>query len=111
MIQSIDFGFLFSRVIHAYKMNPVEILKLPVKTFWLLHKNIDRINAEQDIRTATILCNVQSSEGVQDLFKSLNKQLGKVVVFNEEKLALHEANQERDRIGLMELKSISQRRR
>jgi hypothetical protein len=53
---------------------------LPVQTFWMLHKNIDRISAERDQRTAMLTIQTQSSEGVRDLMKGLREQMGKTLI-------------------------------
>jgi hypothetical protein len=57
-----------------------ETLDLPIKTFWMLHKNVDRIAAEQDMRAASIAIQSQSSEGIRAMMSDLRKQMGIVFV-------------------------------
>ncbi len=45
----------------------------------MLHKNVDRIAAEEDMRAATIAVMSQSSEAIQSMMTDLRAQLGRVV--------------------------------
>jgi hypothetical protein len=75
-------------VLANYGFTVPELRKLPVVTFWMLNKAIDRMAAESDMRRARLMVMTQSQEGMEDLFKDLRAQLGKVVVFDEGKLAM-----------------------
>lgn len=66
-----------------YGMSDRQILDLPVTRFWLMSRSIDRISAERDMRMAMVVGAVQSVEGTEELFKRLQDEMGKVVVFNE----------------------------
>ncbi len=57
---------------------------MPVKTFWMLHKNVDRIAAESDMRSAMIAIKSQSGEGVQSMMTDLRQQLGQVIEIDQE---------------------------
>jgi hypothetical protein len=48
---SIDLGFYFSRVVAHYAVSPRELLQLPLAMFWMLSRNIDRLRAEEDVRS------------------------------------------------------------
>ncbi|SER25806.1 hypothetical protein SAMN05216548_1143 [Faunimonas pinastri] len=85
-------------------MKPRDVLDLPIEMFWLLHKNIDRMAAERDYRTATILAQVHTPEGVRELLTGLRKQIGTVVEYDEGQLAMQEAAYDRD--GLLALKGL-----
>lgn len=39
---------------HFYSMDFEKVLNLPIRVFWLLSKNIQRIQARQDLRTLNI---------------------------------------------------------
>lgn len=80
-----------------------KILKTPVVTFWMLHKNIDRLTAEKDIRTANIAVLAQSEDGVRTLFSDLRKRMGTVVDFDK---ALVIKQEKLDRDGLHSLKDL-----
>lgn len=56
-----------------------------MQTFWMLHRNIDRISAERDQRLALIQIQSQSSEGVKDLMTDLRQQVGTIIEFEEAK--------------------------
>jgi hypothetical protein len=55
---------------------------MPIKTFWMLHRNIQRIEAAQDMRQAELVVRTQSSEGIQGLFGELQRQLDQPIVFD-----------------------------
>lgn len=72
---------MFSRVLAFYGLASVEVLrKTPLKTFWMLHKNVDRISAERDQRSALIAIKSQSSEGMTEMMKDLRDQMGTTIV-------------------------------
>lgn len=50
----------------------------------MLSRNIDRLRAETDIRTAQVALGAQTDqEGVARMFADLRKEMGKVVEFEE----------------------------
>jgi hypothetical protein len=61
----------------------MEARGIAMQTFWMLHRNIDRISAERDQRTAMVTIQSQSLEGVKDLMTDLRKQVGTIVEFEE----------------------------
>lgn len=65
-----DFGFFFTRVLHFYAGlgGYHELLGLSIRTFWLLHENVNRIRAELDIRAFHVSDQSQGTEGAK--FKS-----------------------------------------
>lgn len=44
---SIDFGFLFARVMRFYGLSFSEMMALPIRTFWLLDDMVDRVRSEE----------------------------------------------------------------
>jgi indole-3-glycerol phosphate synthase len=66
-----------------YGMAYREVRELPMQTFWMLHRNVDRISAERDQRNALVQIQSQSSEGVKDLMTDLRKQVGTIIEFEE----------------------------
>lgn len=52
-----------------------------MKRFWFYHKQVDRIRAEEDLRSLHLLAGVTSQEGVKALQERLAEQLGEVLVF------------------------------
>jgi hypothetical protein len=64
-------------------MSVLEVRAMPMQTFWMLHRNIDRISAERDQRNAMVHIQSQSSEGVKDLMTDLRKQVGTIVEYEE----------------------------
>lgn len=72
----------------------------------MLSKNIDRIAAEEDIRMVMALCAATSEKGFDKFLEDRRRVMGKVAVFDEAKIRIIEAEQERDREGLMALKKM-----
>jgi hypothetical protein len=89
-----------------YGLSDERLLKMPLRRFWLLNKNIDRLRAEEDLRMLSVALHAASGESAGDLSEKLMKQMGTVVEFDEAKRALTQANAERDRDGLMALKHM-----
>jgi hypothetical protein len=61
---------------------------LPLKTFWLLFKNIDRIEGTADLRNAQIAARSQSAELMKELFTKLQDQVGRIIVIDQGKAAM-----------------------
>jgi hypothetical protein len=66
-----------------YPLSYLETRQLPLKTFWGLNKNIDRISAERDLRQAMVGIRSQSSEGVKEMMTDLRGQMGTVYEIDE----------------------------
>ena len=61
-----DFGFFFDRILHFYGgLSYRELLDLPIRAFWRLHANINRIRAEADLRSFMVSTASQSTEGAK----------------------------------------------
>lgn len=83
-----------------------KLLATPVVTFWMLHKNIDRLMAEKDLRVADVAIRSQSADSVVKLFEDLRKQMGTIVdfdkVFTEQEMIVEKL----DRDGLHSLAAL-----
>jgi len=90
---------------HNYTMGFREVLSLPVKTFWMLHKNVDRIHAENDQRQILVVLNAfNGGDGLTNLLEQFRKRIGKIVETDEPE----EENSapKLDETGLMQLKGL-----
>ena len=76
---------------------------MPLKLFWMMHKSIDRLTAEEDMRLAMTLISSESGEGFSSLMENLRKQMGKVVVIDEVKTAVLEKH---DRAGMLSIAAL-----
>lgn len=56
-------------------MDPMQVLKMPLKTFWSANRQIDRLQAERDQRTLQLLLAAQSGDGAKDTFEALRAEL------------------------------------
>lgn len=76
-----------------------------ISTFWMMHRNIDRLQAEDDLRTINLLGSAHTGDGITKVIDQLQKQLGTVVKVDEGKAAIKHAKL--DRSGLEKLRRIS----
>ena len=75
----IDFGFVFCEVSHFYGMSYREVMDLPIRAFWLMHGNIRRITAGEDIRTLSVSMAAQSGDGARECHDRLVLEMGEVM--------------------------------
>lgn len=82
-----------------------DVMRLPLKTFWLYSKNIDRILSEVDLRQLQLVASATSSEAYGSMQENLRKQLGMIV---KVKAKAQDAQEEQlDRAGLADLKAMA----
>lgn len=82
-----------------------DVMRMPLKTFWLYSKNIDRILSEVDLRQLQLVASATSSEAYGSMQANLRKQLGMIV-----KVKAQDAQEEQlDRGGLADLKAMARR--
>lgn len=65
-------------------MSRQEVLALPVRTFWFLNEQIDRIAAEEALRGIDLaLAGNMNAEGLKELMQRLKRQMGLVMKIDE----------------------------
>ncbi len=93
--ESIDFGFFFARVMSFYSIPDEKLFEMPIKRFWLLSGNVDRIEAQRAIRNLTVANAAQGDpQGCRD---NLISELGTIYI----------GVPERDEEGIKGLKQLS----
>lgn len=91
---------------HFYSLSYGELMSLPIKTFWMLNGNIERIEAQKDMRALTIAVNGNAgAQAAQDYRQRLVIEVGTVVKLEDNPVALAV----RDEEGFAELKAMAQR--
>jgi hypothetical protein len=55
-----------------------EVMRLPVRAFWLLSNSVHRIQADSDLRSLSIAAGAQSGEGFENLREALTKEVGEI---------------------------------
>lgn len=60
-------------------MGYFEVMRMPIRAFWVFGRNIDRIEAQKQLGSLEIANKAQSSEATQELFERLVLTLGEVV--------------------------------
>ena len=76
-------------------MDPLKVKKLPLKTFWMMQRNIDRLEAGLDYRLMQVMLSVTSSEGVKDHTTRLRQLIGKVVYYDKDRVISVQAQEEK----------------
>lgn len=61
-------------------MSYSEVMRLPIRAFWLMNGSINRILAEKDLRSMSVAVSTQSDEGFRKAQSDLVLELGEVVV-------------------------------
>lgn len=103
-METLDFGFFFCRVLHFYAMGYAEIMALPLSTFWLLHANIDRIKAHDDLRAVSMALVGQSTpDAVHEYRQRLVVEAGQIVTM----ATGSPLDVQRDEAGFQELRAMA----
>lgn len=91
-------------MLHFYSLTPAQVNALMLKTFWLMALNIDRIQAQNDMRALTVAAAAQSTEGATQVRQRLQVEIGEIVVIDKVAASVQETL---DRDGLDELRNLS----
>ena len=78
---------------------------MPIRCFWELSRNINRISAQQDMRLLTIVNLAMSKDGAQKYRDKLELELGDVITYKRDPKA--SMNEKLDRKGLAKLKTMN----
>lgn len=84
-----------------YGMAYQEVMRLPIRVFWVLNDHIGRIAAEEDLRAFRVANNAQAGEEAKGFLDRMNAAVGKVFVLDDE------VSEERDEQGISELKALA----
>lgn len=89
-----------------------ELIETPIKRFWFLLNQIDRLRAERDLRLVDVSLGSRDEKGIQMLRDTLKKEFGEVYVWNDPGPMEVDArlDPEFDREGLRRLKALAQQR-
>lgn len=107
-----DLGYVIARFMHFYHYSLDAILDLPMKQFYFLSRQIDRIEADKDLRLLHGAVSATSSEGYKQTYEALTAVKGTVYTYEPVALSAEAANPEKatgqdpefDRAGLHRLK-------
>lgn len=81
-------------------MNYREVMDLPMGVFWLLHGNIERIQAQLNLRDLAVASSSQSDEAYRKLHERLTLDVG-------EPVKLDPMQEKRDEAGFAALKALA----
>jgi hypothetical protein len=98
-------------VLQFYGFGSVDVVKsMPLKTFWMLHRNIDRLEAQADYRQLMNLISAVSTEGVKARQEALQKTIGNVYILERSAQTVHVIEEQLDRVGLERLRGTGRLR-
>jgi mannitol-specific phosphotransferase system IIBC component len=79
------------------------VMALPIKTFWMLSQNVERILAQRDMRALTVAVSGQGGEAARDHRQALIKEVGTIA-----KLVVNPIlDAERDEAGFAMLREMA----
>lgn len=61
-----------------------DLLNFPLKRFWFLVNQVDRLRAEQEVRQLQLLGSAQDGDALKLAYDNLIAEMGKVFVWEEE---------------------------
>lgn len=67
-----------------YALTDRQILEMPVGRFWMLERNIGRIQAENDLRSVNVV-SAPHVKSPQEIQSRLTEELGTVIVLNHKR--------------------------
>jgi hypothetical protein len=65
-----------------YGLSDNHLLQMPLRRFWLLDKNITRLQAERELRQLPVMAATNGGDLVKVLADRLSQELGTVVTVN-----------------------------
>lgn len=65
---------------HFYGLGYQETLNLPLRAFWVMSSNINRISAENDIRNLSVVAGGQGGDGFKEVNRGLQREMGQPIV-------------------------------
>lgn len=81
------------------------VMRLPLKTFWLMSSNVDRIEAKKDMRSLTVAQFSQATnDGVQQFRDALVIEAGEIVKMDKPN---DPRKAQRDEAGFADLKRMA----
>lgn len=64
-------------------MSYAEAMNLPIRSFWFMSDQIERVQSGEDQRKFRISANAYGGEGVKDYLEELSKSVGQVYVLDK----------------------------
>lgn len=103
----LDLGMIFSRVCFHYGMSYRDCMDLPMRTFWMLNRNISRLLAEKDLRAISVALSAVSEEAAGALQTKLVEEFqNPYVMEHQDEQAQEPIEERRDEAGFAQLKMM-----
>ena len=92
-------------------MGYTAVMQLPLKTFWLMSRNIERIEAKKDLRAMSVAIVAQSNaDGATQFRQALVVEAGVIVKLDDETVAAGPLEAKRDDSGFADLKMMARQK-
>lgn len=92
-------------------MGYAAVMSLPLKTFWLMSRNIERIEAKKDLRAMSVAIVSQSNaEGATQFRQALVVEAGVIVKLDGETAEASPLEAKRDDSGFADLKMMARQK-
>lgn len=72
---------MLARVSRTFGIGPMELLDYSIKVFWFMNRQVDRLQAEDDLRQLHLLGAATNQEGYSKAIEQFRKTMGEIVVF------------------------------
>lgn len=82
---------------------------MPMRRFWLLSRNADRVRAEEQSTSLMIAVSSQAGESAKQLHGDLIKQMGRVIHYDVETSTISHPKHRRDPDAGLKLKALAGR--
>lgn len=90
---------------HFYSIGYTDLLALPIRVFWFMNSQIDRIAAQKDMRSLNVAVCSMGGEAATNHRERLILEIGSIVTAKNDPLSA--ANTARDEQGFAELRAMA----
>lgn len=80
ILRAVDFGYVFSRVARFYGMSFTEVRDMPVRSFWLMNRMIERVRAEEMLDWMPVHSTAMGGKHVEGIARDLKNRMGEPVI-------------------------------
>lgn len=96
-------AYMVCRVSRFYGMTYRDVMTLPIRTFWVMNSYVDRLRAEEELRSIDVQVGIQSADGYRQLIDRLHRERGEPAKYSPLAPHLHQ----RDEEGVKKLKLMA----
>lgn len=72
---------MFAKVLREFRTGCDDLLRMPLKRFWFLLAQVERLRSEENLRTIGVLASATSPEGYKNAVEFYEKEVGEIYVW------------------------------